>query len=202
MAEHEHMAGTMHPAPNTVRDPVCGMYVDPAKARGSSEYKGETYYFFSPRWRESKPGPCPMCGMALEPEAVEYTCPMHPEIIRSGPGSCPICGMGLEPRVAVGVHEEDDSELRSMTRRFWIGVVLSVPLLVLSMGSMAAGSFLHRMPESLGEWLQFALATPVVLWGGWPFFQRGWASLVNRHLNMFTLIAMGTGTAYLYSLVA
>jgi Cu+-exporting ATPase len=258
MAEHEHMAGTMHPAPNTVRDPVCGMYVDPAKARGSSEYKGETYYFCSPRClerfkvepekylaskpqptqlvqlggiasfraaapeveppshkgtttyvcpmdpevRESKPGPCPMCGMALEPEAVEYTCPMHPEIIRSGPGSCPICGMGLEPRVAVGVHEEDDSELRSMTRRFWIGVVLSVPLLVLSMGSMAAGSFLHRMPESLGEWLQFALATPVVLWGGWPFFQRGWASLVNRHLNMFTLIAMGTGTAYLYSLVA
>src|ERR1041385_9024175 len=258
MAEHEHMAGTMHPAPNTVRDPVCGMYVDPAKARGSSEYKGETYYFCSPRClerfkvepekylaskpqptqlvqlggiasfraaapeveppsqkgtttyvcpmdpevRESKPGPCPMCGMALEPEAVEYTCPMHPEIIRSGPGSCPICGMGLEPRVAVGVHEEDDSELRSTTRRFWIGVVLSIPLLVLSMGSMAAGSFLHRMPESLGEWLQFALATPVVLWGGWPFFQRGWASLVNRHLNMFTLIAMGTGTAYLFSVIA
>jgi Cu+-exporting ATPase len=267
MAEHEHMAGTMHPAPNTVRDPVCGMYVDPAKARGSSEYKGQRYYFCSPRCverfnaepekylapkppqsqivqlggitpakpvastkqqnsviaspkeppagkgtityvcpmdpevREPKPGPCPMCGMALEPETVEYTCPMHPEIVRPGPGNCPICGMALEPRIAAGIHEEDDSELRSMTRRFWVGVVLSIPLLVLSMGGMTTG-FLHRLPEGLIEWLQLALATPVVLWGGWPFFQRGWASLVNRHLNMFTLIAMGTGTAYLYSLIA
>jgi Cu+-exporting ATPase len=265
MAEHhEHMSGTMQPAPNTVRDPVCGMYVDPAKARGSSEYQGKTYYFCSPRCverfnaepekylapkppqsqlvqlggiapakpaalsplqmpvkeapaqkgnvtyvcpmdpevREPKPGPCPMCGMALEPEAVEYTCPMHPEIVRNTPGNCPICGMALEPRVAAGVHAEDDSELRSMTRRFWVGVALSIPLLVLSMGGMAAGSFLHRLPEGWIEWLQLALATPVVLWGGWPFFQRGWASLVNRHLNMFTLIAMGTGTAYLYSVIA
>jgi Cu+-exporting ATPase len=260
---HEHMSGTMQPAPNTVRDPVCGMYVDPAKARGSSEYKGQTHYFCSPRCverfnaepekylapkppqsqlvqlggitsekpsapsqltnpakaapaqqgsvtyvcpmdpevREPKPGPCPMCGMALEPEAVEYTCPMHPEIVRNAPGNCPICGMALEPRVAAGVHAEDDSELRSMIRRFWVGVALSIPLLVLSMGGMAAGSFLHRLPEGWIEWLQLALATPVVLWGGWPFFQRGWASLVNRHLNMFTLIAMGTGTAYLYSLI-
>ena len=252
------MSGSMQPAPNTVRDPVCGMYVDPARARGSSAYKGQTYYFCStrcverfnaepekylatrppqsqlvqfggiapakpaipkvempaqkgivtyvcpmdPEVRESKPGPCPMCGMALEPEAVEYTCPMHPEIIRPAPGNCPICGMALEPRVVAGAHAEDNSELHSMTRRFWLGVVLSIPLLVLSMGGMAAGSFLHRLPERLIEWLQLALATPVVLWGGWPFFQRGWASLVNRHLNMFTLIAMGTGTAYLYSVIA
>lgn len=247
----------MNPEKTLAKDPVCNMDVDPAKARGSAEHKGKTYYFCSPRCverfsaepekylaarppqgqlvqlggiasakpgapeaeaapekgsvsyvcpmdpevREHRPGPCPKCGMALEPEAVEYTCPMHPEIIRNAPGNCPICGMALEPRVAAGVHAEDDSELRSMTRRFWGGVVLSIPLLVLSMGGMAGGSFLHRLPAGWMEWLQLALATPVVLWGGWPFFQRGWASLVNRHLNMFTLIAMGTGTAYVYSLI-
>ena len=155
-----------------------------------------------PEVKESRPGPCPLCGMALEPEMVEYTCPMHPEIVRNQPGSCPICGMALEPRVAAGLHEEDDSELRSMTRRFWTGVALSIPLLVLSMGSMVKGSPLHNLPGVGLQWLQLALATPVVLWGGWPFFQRGWASLVNRHLNMFTLIAIGTGTAYLYSVIA
>jgi Cu+-exporting ATPase len=155
-----------------------------------------------PEVRESKPGACPKCGMALEPETVEYTCPMHPEIVRNGPGNCPICGMALEPRVAAGVHEEDDSELRSMQRRFWVGAALSIPLLAISMGGMAAGNPLHNLPAGWMEWLQLALATPVVLWGGWPFFQRGWASLINRHLNMFTLIAMGTGTAYVFSLIA
>src|ERR1051326_3365672 len=133
---------------------------------------------------------------------VTYTCPMHPEIVRNGPGNCPICGMALEPRVAAGVHPEDDSELRSMQRRFWVGVALSVPLLAISMGGMAAGSPLHNLPAGWMEWLQLALATPVVLWGGWPFFQRGWASLVNRSLNMFTLIALGVGTAYLFSVAA
>ncbi|HJT54447.1 MAG TPA: heavy metal translocating P-type ATPase [Candidatus Angelobacter sp.] len=155
-----------------------------------------------PEIRESKPGPCPSCGMALEPQAVEYTCPMHPEIMSDKPGSCPICGMALEPRVAAGTHEEDDTELGSMTRRFWTGVALSIPLLILSMGGMVTWSPLRAMPMGLFDWLQLALATPVVLWGGWPFFQRGWASLVNRRLNMFTLIAVGTGTAYVYSLVA
>lgn len=166
--------------------------------------KGTVTYVcpMDPEVRESKPGACPKCGMALEPETVEYTCPMHPEIVRDGPGNCPICGMALEPRVAAGIHEEDDSELRSMQRRFWVGVALSIPLLAISMGGMAAGSPLHNLPAGWMEWLQLALATPVVLWGGWPFFQRGWASLVNRHLNMFTLIAMGTGTAYLFSLIA
>jgi Cu+-exporting ATPase len=249
---------------NTVKDPVCNMDVVPAKARGSSEYKGKKYYFCSqscvqkfnadpekylapklpqsqmvqiggimpvgtatsasqvevvqqpssgkgqityvcpmdPEVRVAKPGACPKCGMALEPETVEYTCPMHPEIIRDQPGHCPICGMALERRVAASAHEEDDSELRSMQRRFWIGVALSVPLLALSMGGMAADSLFHNLPAGAMEWLQFALASPVVLWGGWPFFQRGWASLVNRHLNMFTLIAMGTGTAYIYSVIA
>ena len=166
--------------------------------------KGTVIYVcpMDPEVRESKPGACPKCGMALEPETVEYTCPMHPEIVRNGPGNCPICGMALEPRVAVGVHEEDDSELRSMQRRLWIGIALSIPLLVISMGGMAAGSPLHNLPAGWMEWLQLVLATPVVLWGGWPFFQRGWASVVNRHLNMFTLIAMGTGTAYLFSVIA
>src|SRR5215472_5324131 len=242
-----------------VKDPVCHMDVDPAKARGSAEHKGQTYYFCSPRCverfqvepekylspnppatqlvtlggiapakpaststqpppdakgnisyvcpmdpevRENTAGPCPKCGMALEPEAVEYTCPMHPEIVRPGPGHCPICGMALEPRIATGVHPEDNSELRSMQRRFWVGVALSIPLLVLSMGGMAAGSLINRLPSGAMEWLQLALAAPVVLWGGWPFFERGWASLVNRHLNMFTLIAMGTGTAFVYSVIA
>jgi P-type Cu+ transporter len=155
-----------------------------------------------PEVREAKPGACPKCGMALEPETVEYTCPMHPEIVRNGPGNCPICGMALEPRVAAGVHEEDDSELRNMQRRFWVGVALSIPLLAISMGGMAAGSPLHNLPAGWMEWLQLLLATPVVLWGGWPFFQRGWASIINRHLNMFTLIAMGTGAAYLFSVIA
>jgi Cu+-exporting ATPase len=259
MADHETMAGSVEPQANAVLDPVCGMHVQPEKARGSSEYKGKKYFFCSkgcverfnaapesflapkpaqgfvqlsgitpskplqppgaektgqgsgtyicpmdPEVLETKPGPCPICGMALEPSitsAVEYTCPMHPEIVRPGPGACPICGMALEPRAA-SLHAEDDSELRSMTRRLWAGVALSVPLLVLSMWGMAESSPLHNLPAGVMEWLQLALATPVVLWGGWPFFQRGWASLVNRHLNMFTLIAMGTGTAYVFSLFA
>src|SRR5947209_15137481 len=124
---------------------------------------------------------------------------MHPEIVRGEPGSCPICGMALEPRVALpGTHVEDDSELRSMQRRFWVGLALSVPLLVISMGGMA----LRNLPMSGQEWLQLVLATPVVLWSGWPFFQRGWNSILNRHLNMFTLSALGTGVAYVYSIVA
>jgi len=173
-------------------------------AQDQSTGKGAVTYVcpMDPEVRESKPGACPKCGMALEPEAVEYTCPMHPEIVRDRAGNCPICGMALEPRVAAAVNLEDDSELRSMQRRFWVGLVLSVPLLAISMGGMAAGSPLHNLPVGWMEWLQLALATPVVLWGGWPFFQRGWASLVNRHLNMFTLIAMGAGTAYLFSVIA
>ena len=155
-----------------------------------------------PEVRENKPGACPKCGMALEPETVEYTCPMHPEIVRNGPGNCPICGMALEPRVAAGVHEEDDSELRSMQRRFWVGVALQHTFACNFHGRHGRRQPLHNLPAGWMEWLQLALATPVVLWGGWPFFQRGWASLVNRHLNMFTLIAMGTGTAYFFSVIA
>jgi P-type Cu+ transporter len=159
--------------------------------------------------RESKPGACPKCGMALEPATpaaplakTEYVCPMHPEIVRAEPGACPICGMALEPRT-VTLEEEDNPELIDMTRRFWIGVVLSVPIAFLAMSEMIPGQPLQRsFSPRLLNWLQLLLATPVVLWGGWPFFQRGWASIVNRSLNMFTLIAIGVGTAYVYSVAA
>ena len=158
-----------------------------------------------PEVRESKPGPCPICGMALEAETpqlgarTEYTCPMHPEIVRPGPGSCPICGMALEPRTVAAAAAEDP-ELKSMTRRFWVGAVLLAPLLVLSMGVMYFAP--HAIPARLMPWLQLVLASPIVLWGGWPFFERAGRSLRTRHLNMFTLIGMGTGVAYLYSLFA
>jgi Cu+-exporting ATPase len=170
--------------------------------------------------RQIGPGPCPKCGMALEPESpalaatkTEYTCPMHPEIVRAAPGACPICGMALEPRTVTA--EEENPELRDMTRRFWIGVALTLPLLAIAMGSMIWPQLLmitigiHLGDQikatqlaSLLPWVEFALATPVVLWCGWPFFQRGWVSIVNRSTNMFTLIAMGTGVAYVYSVVA
>jgi len=272
------------------RDPVCGMTVDPAKAKATAEHAGKNYYFccsscatkfqadpekflsakppapmahhsphagmvqiggakpsaaltaiaaapapkklredhaayaapaapspretayvcpMDPEVRENSAGACPKCGMALEPEMpaapatrVEYTCPMHPEIVRSEPGSCPICGMALEPRT-VTIEEEENPELVSMSRRFWIGVALTIPVLFLGMSSMIPGESIQRLlSHQVIGWLEFLLATPVVLWCGWPFFQRGWASIVNRSANMFTLIALGTGAAYLSSLMA
>jgi len=237
-----------------VRDPVCGMDVDPATARGGSvEHQGKQYFFCSPgcaqrfraepekylnpeyrpggmgmvhiaptaavppktatravytcpmhpEIRQPGPGSCPKCGMALEPELpvaaskTEYTCPMHPEIVRSQPGTCPICGMTLEPRTVPA--DAEDPELKSMSLRFWVGLVLTLPLLALSMGGM----FLRLgVAPRVFTWLQFALASPVVLWGGWPFFERAWASLRSRHFNMFTLIGMGVAVAYIYSAVA
>ncbi|CAG0938659.1 partial Silver exporting P-type ATPase, partial [Gallionellaceae bacterium] len=147
-----------------------------------------------PEIRRPAPGNCPKCGMALEPEspsvpgAVEYTCPMHPEVVRSEPGTCPICGMALEPRNA---PTEDNTELRDMTRRFWVSAALALPVFLMA---MITDLIPQAMPQSVSmtalQWLEFALATPVVLWGGWPIFQRGWASIVNRSLNMFTLIAL------------
>jgi Cu+-exporting ATPase len=159
--------------------------------------------------RQDRPGPCPKCGMALEPDVpsaqttrIEYTCPMHPEIVRDRPGSCPICGMALEPRTAV-VEELENPELVSMTRRFWVSAALAIPVLLLGMSDVIPGQPVQRVLSVRAiEWIQLLLATPVVIWGGWPFFQRGWASLVNRSLNMFTLIALGTGTAYVYSMIA
>src|SRR2546426_251929 len=131
----------------------------------------------------------------------EYVCAMHPQIVRDSPGSCAICGMAVEARAVTG--DEENAELKDMTRRFWVRVALSVPLLVFGRADMLPGPPLrHGLSSRLIAWLQLVLATPVVLWGGWPFFQRGWASVVNRSLNMFTLIALGTGTAYVYSVVA
>ena len=161
-----------------------------------------------PEVRETKPGACPSCGMALEPEVpaastrTEYTCPMHPEIVRPAPGSCPICGMALEPRTVAAAPEENP-ELRDMSRRFWISLALTAPLMAIAMSGMFWQMPLHRLlPGAALPWLELALATPVVLWGGWPFFQRFWTSLLNRSPNMFTLIGMGTGVAYGYSLIA
>ncbi len=158
-----------------------------------------------PEVRQPMPGSCPKCGMALEPEsplaaAVEYVCPMHPEIVRDEPGDCPKCGMALEPR---DVPTEDNADLTGMTRRFWLSAALATPVFVMA---MVADLLPQALPDFISmpvlQWLQFVLATPAVLWGGWPIFQRGWASLVNRNLNMFTLIALGVGVAWTYSVVA
>jgi Cu+-exporting ATPase len=173
-----------------------------------------------PEVREPKAGACPSCGMALEPDVLtastrtDYTCPMHPQIIRAEPGACPICGMALEPRTVTTAPGEN-SELRDMTRRFWVGVALTAPLMLIAMASMLWPGFFVRRVDTLAgyryqfflwgwglPWLEFALSTPVVLWCGLPFFQRFWTSLVNRSPNMFTLIGLGTGVAYGYSLVA
>ena len=162
-----------------------------------------------PEVRKQGPGACPKCGMALEPlrttialTRTNYVCPMHPEVVRDEPGSCPICGMALQPRT-LNVTEEANPELALMRRRFWVCLALTLPVFLLAMSEMIPRQPLqHAFPSRLLSLVQFALATPVVLWGGWPFFERGWASLINRHLNMFTLIAVGTGTAYLYSVAA
>jgi Cu+-exporting ATPase len=249
-ASHEHHNVQDHAKPQGVIDPVCGMTVDPARVKGTSEYQGKTYHFCSagckerfdadpgtfltpgahhqrggmtvrtqpaqaahagkytcpmcPEVAEDKPGPCPTCGMAMDPPltilgAVKYTCPMHPEIVRDGPGSCPICGMALEPMDVTA--EEENPEERDMRRRFWVSLVFTLPLLVIAMSEMVP-ALAHLAAEPWVPWVQLLLATPVVLWGGWPFFARGWASVVNRRLNMFTLIALGTGAAYLYSVIA
>jgi len=259
------------------KDPVCGMTVDPSRAKAKYEHAGKTYYFccagckekfsadpakylmpktligispmsthpvqiapasvqvapfsfvkiapapspakksasneytcpMDPEVRRQGPGDCPKCGMAMETvlaalpaTKTEYTCPMHPEIVRDAPGSCPICGMALEPRT-VSTAEEENPELIDMTRRFWISVALTVPILVVAMADLVPGLAARmRFASPRGwQWLEFILATPVVLWSGWPFFVRGWRSLVTRNLNMFTLIGLGTGVAYAFSVV-
>ncbi|MEO8520658.1 MAG: heavy metal translocating P-type ATPase [Acidobacteriota bacterium] len=233
-------------SPLEVIDPVCGMKVNPARAAGSYEYRGQTYYFcgkgclqrfasdpaeflepaaakpavakapapagtiytcpMDPEVRQERPGVCPKCGMALEPDRstlpavrVEYTCPMHPEVVRDSPGPCPICGMALEART-VTLDEPPNEELIDMTRRFSVGSLLALPVVVLAMGDMVLGPGLGgRVDMRLANWVGLLFGTPVVLWAGWPFFVRGWASIVNRHANMFTLIALGVGAAFLFS---
>jgi len=180
------------------------MSVDPHTAKHHAEHRGHSYYFCSASCRTKfLDDPQKYLGKR-EPEPVAegtiYTCPMHPEIRQVGPGSCPICGMALEPDIA-SVDSGPNPELVDMTRRFWIGLVLTIPVFTLEMGAHVIGAHSWVDPK-LSNYIQFVFATPVVLWAGWPFFVRAWQSLVTRNLNMFTLIAMGTGVAYLYSLTA
>lgn len=189
----------------TVHDPVCGMTVDPATSKHRFEHHGETFHFCSAGCR-TKFAADPAKYVAKEkapapemPAGTIYTCPMHPEIRQVGPGSCPICGMALEPEVA-SLETGPNPELADMTRRFWIGAAPALPAVVLEMGGHLAGPH-NWIDQTLSNWIQLVFATPVVLWAGRPFFVRGWQSLLTRNLNMFTLIAMGTGVAYVYSII-
>lgn len=185
-------------------DPVCGMTVDPHATPHRTEYAGRTFYFCAAGCLQKfRARPQDYLDQTVARPAVPgaiYTCPMHPQIRQTGPGACPICGMALEPEMPTG-DIAPNPELVDMTRRLWIGAALTLPVLVLEMGAHLAGAF-DRIDPTLSNLIQFAFATPVVLWAGFPFFARGWQSLLTRNLNMFTLIAMGTGAAYAYSLVA
>jgi Cu+-exporting ATPase len=223
--EHGHEPAGARPADERVTDPVCGMKVNPATAKGgSAEHAGVTYFFCSPRCRErfiadpekylapSEPsGDRPSHDAAAAPARppssaagatkTEWVCPMHPEIVRSEPGSCPICGMALEPRTPTG--SEENPELRDMSRRFWFAVALTVPVLVLSMGDMLPGATVSALfSPRVRVLLELAFATPVCLWSAWPFYQRAVASITNKSLNMFTLIGLGVSVAYGFSVVA
>ena len=192
-----------------VVDPVCGMKILPEKAAGKQEYEGQTYYFCGQSCIDKfkanptsflRPNPT-SSSIPSAPKAGGYTCPMHPEVHKDGPGDCPICGMALEPMVVT--VNETNPELDSMTRRFWIGAVLTLPLIAIMVSDFVPSHPIQELLKGpLLGWFELAIATPVVLWGGWPFFQRGWASILSRNLNMFTLISIGAGSAYLYSLIA
>src|SRR5262245_27218799 len=202
---HQHLGHTVEAA-GAAKDPVCGMSVDPHTAKHTATHAGRPYYFCSGRCRErfiaapEKYLAPEQARAAPVPKGTIYTCPMHPAIRQVGPGSCPICGMALEPELATA-ETGPNPELVDMTRRFWIGLALSLPVFALEMGGHL--TTLHvLLGQQLSNWVQLVLATPVVVWAGWPFFERGWASLRTRNLNMFTLIAMGTGVAWVYSVVA
>src|SRR6516162_2656057 len=206
-AEPLTRSGHQASQPASARDPVCGMTVDPATARHSAEHAGHSYVFCSARCREkftAEPARYVVSsgdrrGLVTAPAGeVLWTCPMHPQIVRKEPGNCPICGMALEP-MTPAAGEAENPELRDMTRRFWVGVALSLPLLAIAMAEHFNKAALDALiAPRLLVWVQLILGTPAVLWGGWPFFERGWASIVSRRLNMFTLIALGTGVAYAY----
>ena len=205
--DHSHKAAVqIAPATPEAKDPVCGMDVNPVTANHRAKHQDETYYFCSAGCRtkfEADPekyiGPAKASSEPM-PEGTIFTCPMHPEVRQVGPGSCPICGMALEP-LTVSADSGPNPELADMTKRFWIGLVLALPVVALEMGAHLTNLH-HIVSAQLSTWLQLALATPVVLWAGWPFFVRGWQSLRTLKLNMFTLIAMGTGVAWVYSVVA
>ncbi|WP_380871960.1 copper-translocating P-type ATPase [Sphingomonas sp. DBB INV C78] len=203
-----HANGKTHGAgPDHVIDPVCGMTVDPATTPHHADHDGETWHFCSASCRSKFVADPKQYltdrvdqSVAAGPGAI-WTCPMHPEIRQDHPGACPICGMALEPAM-VTADSGPSPELKDMSRRFWVALVLSLPVLFLEMGGHLFPALHHIVPPTISTWIQFVLATPVVLWAGWPFFERGWASLRTRNLNMFTLIAMGTGVAWGYSVVA
>jgi Cu+-exporting ATPase len=211
-ASAERNPSPAFPTTTTAKDPVCGMAVNPATAKFRAEHRNKLYFFCSAKCHDkflaeplnySAPQSLPKAEPPQKGgDSAIYTCPMHPQIRQSVPGNCPICGMTLEP-LTVSATAEPNHELADMTRRFWVGLTLALPVFVLEMGSHIAALGMDALvPPVISGWIQFALTTPVVLWAGWPFFQRGWASLVSLHLNMFTLIGLGTGTAYLYSLAA
>jgi Cu+-exporting ATPase len=203
---HAHQRAAAHGHVGHVTDPVCGMSVDPAAAKNKAEHGERMYYFCSAGCRDKfiaeperfLPGKA-SAPMAKAPTGAIYTCPMHPEIRQVGPGSCPICGMALEPE-APSAEAGPNAELQDMTRRFWIGLVLAAPVVALDMGGHLFA--MRGLGHEAASWVQMALATPVVLWAGWPFFERAFASVRNRNLNMFTLIAMGSGAAWIASVVA
>ncbi|WP_206432245.1 MULTISPECIES: heavy metal translocating P-type ATPase [Sphingomonas] len=201
----EHAQGGCCGGGATARDPVCGMAVDPAKTAHHAEQDGVAYHFCCAGCRtkfladpDRYLGDAPRAQAPAAPDAI-YTCPMHPEIRQQGPGTCPICGMALEPE-APSLDDGPNPELVDFTRRTWVSAALAVPLLALSMGAEMLG--LRLVPPAWSSWVQLVLAAPIVLWAGLPFFERGWASLRSRHFNMFTLVSIGVGAAFLYSLVA
>ncbi|WP_395652992.1 heavy metal translocating P-type ATPase [Phycicoccus elongatus] len=213
--QHEHQLAPHDNVPTRpgATDPVCGMDVDRESVL-TLEHDGTAYHFCSQRCRDrfqqdpsayvqavGGPGGIPAATSPVQGEVAEWTCPMHPEIRRPGPGSCPICGMALEP-VTVTADAGPSPELADMTRRFWVATALTIPIVILEMGRHFVPWLHDLIPATASVWAQLLLATPVVLWAGWPFFVRGWASVRTRNLNMFTLIAMGTGIAWLFSLVA
>ena len=204
---HGHISGASGEIDQAVTDPVCGMTVDPAASGPQFRHDGKDYHFCSAGCRAKfianpkqylEPD---RSALQAGPAGSIWTCPMHPEIRQDHPGACPICGMALEPEIT-SADTGPNAELLDMTRRFWISLALTVPVLALEMGGHLVPALHQLVSQRMSIWLQFALATPVVLWGGWPFFVRGWISLRTRHLNMFTLIAMGTGVAWIYSVVA
>lgn len=211
MSEHQHAHHHGHDThehhnEHAVKDPVCGMTVDPHETEHRSRHASKNWYFCSSRCQTKfDESPDKYLGEKQEPAepaapGTMFTCPMHPEIRQQGPGDCPICGMGLEPE-QVSLDDGPSAELTDMTRRFWIGLLLAFPVFLLEMGGHLTGLD-HILSPQTSNWIQLVLATPVVVWSGWPFFVRGWKSVLSRNLNMFTLIAMGTGVALIYSLVA
>jgi Cu+-exporting ATPase len=195
-------------ARTTAIDPVCGMEVDAATPKHSFQCGDEVFHFCSAGCRVNfvadpvKYNKRTQRNAPAASSGVIYTCPMHPQIRRNAPGNCPICGMTLEPLI-ITADSPPNQELTDMTRRFWFGLVLSLPVFLIEMGGHIPWLGVHRLVSpALVTWIEFVLSTPVVLWAGWPFFERAWASVVNRSLNMFSLIALGTGSAYAYSVIA